>query len=111
MTNEMLRKAIADLDHIDQADWLGDLERDMSEWTEPYIDPMHAVRVRRIARAASRLLGESPRRCLQAAEEVLMPSRLQHALDLIAWYASGISQQQATEAKNAKLSRERRRQA
>lgn len=93
MTTEQLHRAIAYMARIDAAGWLGDLERDLADWREPFTDPAHGVYVARIARAASRILGVSPRNAHAATEAVLMPTRQRHALELIEWYGGGLTQE------------------
>jgi hypothetical protein len=109
MTSEQLQRAIADIARLHEAGWLADLEHDMAEWQEPFVPPMHGAAVQYIARAASRILGVSPRRCLQVATEVLSPTRERHALELIDWYVAGLSEKQVAEHTDAAISRARKR--
>lgn len=111
MNTEQLHRAIVDLARIEAAGWLADLEHELADWCEPAIDPFQGVGVERLARAASRILGESPRRCREAAYGELTPTRQKHALELIAWYAAGLTEQAAADGTADKLARARRRKS
>lgn len=101
--------AIANLAKIEAAGWLADLEHDIAAWCEPAIDPFHGVAIDRLARAASRILGEPIGRCRDAAYGALTPTRQKHALDLIEWYAAGAAEQEAAVSASDKLAKARRR--
>ena len=89
-----LSAAIDSLSLIDRAGLLGQLENELAFTPQPdrfAADPFFQVGVDRLARAASRILGEPLWKCRRAANAALTPTRQQQALILIAQFSKRLS--------------------